>query len=347
MKDDLKNHSRDFTRYCIIIWVVSLVLFSIFLVCLQVAGNIADASGSAGSILQGTLGVAVAFAGAWVAIKIAATANLTVANQDRREFVKESTEAVEKVTADFLQVRSNFEQIWVQLNFLSHIIMKKGEEHSDFLSNVTKHRNAGDVKNLNLEIYTWIKNDVDVQHACCGLSSCCVKQSDTIVNVMGHINTRAVLDSLPVEYQLKPSQPGQVIDVFAQLPTSLSQASRKIDEVAYWLTVSALNIQQVPGSPVQEVTALEHRWTNMIWALGMALDHKSGAEWLLHVMSRFRYSPEDMKKALEEFIIAGGFNPEYYTKKLFDVPAARVALKSGRYMQSFDELITYILKHLK
>jgi len=64
-----------------------------------------------GELLGGTLGVAVAFAGAWVAFKIASFANQTLVLQERREASRTANETLEKSIGKILEVQLHFEAL--------------------------------------------------------------------------------------------------------------------------------------------------------------------------------------------------------------------------------------------
>lgn len=80
----------------------------------------ADADGGVdlstmGELLGGTLGVAVAFAGAWVAFKIASFANHTLVLQERREASRTANETLEHSIGKILDVQLHFEALLHQI----------------------------------------------------------------------------------------------------------------------------------------------------------------------------------------------------------------------------------------
>lgn len=105
MKND--KYIQQFFTGTVISWIFSLIVLALALY------SIASGSpGDAGSVLQGTLGVAVAFAGAFVAIKIAAVANKTIQLQMENEQLEEWRVHVKKAMSEFTKVRISFENLY-------------------------------------------------------------------------------------------------------------------------------------------------------------------------------------------------------------------------------------------
>jgi len=100
-----EKYIKQFLGGTLISWIVSLLILTCALI-LVTSGNYGDA----GSMLQGTLGVAVAFAGAFVAIKIASVANNTIHAQMEREELTDWRTNVNQAMTEHTKVRITFER---------------------------------------------------------------------------------------------------------------------------------------------------------------------------------------------------------------------------------------------
>ncbi len=114
-----------------------------------------------GELLGGTLGVAVAFAGAWVAFKIASFANQTLELQELREASRTANETMEKSIGKILEVQLHFEALLHQIAELGPHLEERGKLHAQCYSCESKiaeiqqsaknQTNGGDVQSRLLQ----------------------------------------------------------------------------------------------------------------------------------------------------------------------------------------------------
>ena len=104
-----ENHINSLTKLTFVFLVISTAVIAILLLFGRISTWSNEASG-AGSLLQGTLGVSVALAGAYVAIRIAQSANNIIENEQRRGQFDFAINKLEQAFALHHKVKMSLEQ---------------------------------------------------------------------------------------------------------------------------------------------------------------------------------------------------------------------------------------------
>jgi hypothetical protein len=163
--------------FSILIFCVALLLGYLYMMQLERLGAKSDLAEGVGALLEGTLGVAIAFAGAWVAIQIASSGNKladkanTIAEisrgiireQKRREEFEECTSRVEEVIGLFNTVRASFEKLFLALLVLREFCISKSsyvEEYNQIVSQSNKFENNKESQAQLLENLNHLRNEI-------------------------------------------------------------------------------------------------------------------------------------------------------------------------------------------
>lgn len=313
-----------------------------------------------GELLGGTLGVAVAFAGAWVAFQIANFANQTLQLQERREASRTANETLEQSIGRILSAQLHFEALLRQIKVLADAL-KPGGQVGQATSNGNSQRRK--------------KAEQKVEKAAENLSQAIqrVLTNPLAISVLFALQeakdgvTQMAQESTDQTDQASRAGNERLLDDLSQLPRHLDDIKESLDELA-----EQGSLMFSPYNMLDNMDSMVGRFANkgsdfvylrleLDYIAGMnrpavpvlsLIDHSTSGLKAIHLKNDFRepflllalryfvYTPEEAKKALEKL-----FPVEVYQDK-----AARASiLKSGpadafcRSGQSNDELMKSFL----
>jgi hypothetical protein len=299
-----------------------------------------------GELLGGTLGVAVAFAGAWVAFKIASFANETLVLQERREASRLANETMEKSIGKILEVQLHFEAL---LRHIEHFAI--GDDPATASVETLSKRERSEVESsrkkvsdsagaLSLGVQEVLTNPLAISVLIALQENRPEKKRTQQQRMLADLSQiprkmdqlRALVESRhPVQGFANPLMPALVVRCIFN---GFEDQKQPLDQ----LTKVGLALENLTDyATMTRLSPLKHLAEERVGLVGL---YELREEFLLLAMRYFIYTPDEAQKAIDNVL----------SEMFYRDPEARNSILNGRPAKAFyssgditDESASFLL----